>query len=279
MRGKEGLLPCPPARGERDLTKLLIADDKVQITSILEDYAHKEGYETLVCYDGEAALEAFREQGADLLLLDVMMPKLDGFSVCRKIRTFSQVPIILVTARGEDYEKIMGLEMGADDYIVKPFSPAEVMARVKAILRRVGSGEGSSSFVSYGDLVVRLSDYRALLKGKDLNLTKKEFEILWTLSSQPDRVFDRETLLSLVWGYDFFGDSRTVDSHVKRLRAKLSFFPHPDWEIRTIWGVGYSFSLTGQLPDQASDQLSNEGSELGSDQVSGQVKEEEEDGL
>ncbi len=223
------------------MQKLLIADDNKQITSILSEYAAKEGFEVSVAWDGREAMEKFRAEKPDMLLLDVMMPEKDGFSVCREIRRESNVPILMITARGEDFEKIMGLEIGADDYIVKPFSPGEVMARVKAVLRRLGRSEGQAQRFTCGGLDVCLDDCTASIDGHALLLTKKEIEILWTLATAKGRVFSRDHLLNALWGYDYFGDSRTVDSHIKRLRAKLDQYPHPDWDIRTIWGVGYKF--------------------------------------
>ena len=197
----------------------------------------------LVATDGETALDKFNTEQPDILLLDVMMPKIDGFSVCRQIRRISNVPIIMITARGEDFEKIMGLEIGADDYIVKPFSPGEVMARIKAIMRRIKGYEANQQIFTYDNLKINLDDYTASVDDKILPLKKKEIEILWTLATHKDRVFSRDNLLNKLWGYDYFGDSRTVDSHIKRLRAKLDNFPHDSWEIKTIWGVGYKFEV------------------------------------
>lgn len=225
------------------MIKVLIVDDNEQITSILAEYAKKEGYQPLVATDGETALDTFNEEQPDILLLDVMMPKIDGFSVCRQIRKISNVPIIMITARGEDFEKIMGLEIGADDYIVKPFSPGEVMARIKAIMRRIKGYETNQQIFAYDNLKINLDDYTASVDDKILPLTKKEIEILWTLATNKDRVFSRDNLLNKLWGYDYFGDSRTVDSHIKRLRAKLDNFVHDSWEIKTIWGVGYKFEV------------------------------------
>ena len=182
------------------------------------------------------------EKNIDVVLLDVMMPKLDGFEVCRELRRWSMVPIIMVTARGEDFERIMGLDIGADDYILKPFSAGEVMARVRAILRRVQPREAEQqNLYSVGNLVIDLDKYLVTIGGADVTLTKKEVELLWTLAKNSSKVFSRENLLDSIWGYDYFGDSRTVDSHIKRLRAKVDKFEHEEWEIKTIWGVGYRF--------------------------------------
>lgn len=226
------------------MNKILIADDNQQITSILANYARKEGFEPLVALDGQQALELFEqhEKNIDVVLLDVMMPKLDGFEVCRELRRRSMVPIIMVTARGEDFERIMGLDIGADDYILKPFSAGEVMARVRAILRRVQPREAEQqNLYSVGNLVIDLDKYLVTIGGADVTLTKKEVELLWTLAKNSSKVFSRENLLDSIWGYDYFGDSRTVDSHIKRLRAKVDKFEHEEWEIKTIWGAGYRF--------------------------------------
>ncbi len=225
------------------MLKILIVDDHKQITSILEEYAKKEGYATITALDGVDAIQKFEAEKPDILLLDVMMPKKDGFEVCRDIRKTSNVPIIMVTARGEDFEKIMGLEIGADDYIVKPFSPGEVMARVKAIMRRITREEKAAQRFVLDNLVINLDDYTVTIEGKGVSLTKKEIEILWTLATSTNKVFSRDNLLNSLWGYDYFGDNRTVDSHIKRLRAKLDEYSHPAWEIKTIWGVGYKFEV------------------------------------
>lgn len=227
------------------MAKMLIADDNKQITSILSNYARKEGFEPLVALDGEEALRLFDEHEPDIamVLLDVMMPKLDGFEVCRRLRGKSLVPVIMVTARGEDFEKIMGLDIGADDYIIKPFSAGEVMARVRAILRRMQPREEKTAhnIYRYSNLMIDLDKYVVTVNGSEVPLTKKEVELLWTLAKNSSKVFSRDNLLDSLWGYDYYGDSRTVDSHIKRMRAKLDKFEHPGWEIKTIWGVGYRF--------------------------------------
>ncbi len=224
------------------MSTILIADDNKQITSILEEYAKKEGFTVKVAFDGLEALELFGRTQPDIILLDVMMPKMDGFEVCREIRKKSNVPVIMITARGEDFEKIMGLDIGADDYIVKPFSPAEVMARVRAIMRRISRSEDQKNQVfSYGNLKINLDDYIVTVEDRSIALTKKEIELLWTLATNRNKVFSRENLLNSLWGYDYFGDSRTVDSHIKRIRAKLEEVGHDEWDIKTIWGVGYKF--------------------------------------
>lgn len=227
------------------MAKMLIADDNKQITSILSNYARKEGFEPVVALDGEDALRLFDEHEPDIamVLLDVMMPKVDGFEVCRRLRGKSLVPVIMVTARGEDFEKIMGLDIGADDYIIKPFSAGEVMARVRAILRRMQPREEKTAhnIYRYSNLMIDLDKYAVTVNGSEVPLTKKEVELLWTLAKNSSKVFSRDNLLDSLWGYDYYGDSRTVDSHIKRMRAKLDKFEHPGWEIKTIWGVGYRF--------------------------------------
>ena len=226
------------------MANILIADDNRQITSILSEYARKENFVPFLAYDGEEALRLFSENEFDILLLDVMMPKKDGFEVCREIRRSSNVPIIMITARGEDFEKIMGLDIGADDYIVKPFAPGEVMARIRAILRRMdrsSENTGQDEVFTYDNLTIRLDSFSVSIDGEELPLTKKEIELLWLMVTHQNRVFTRENLLNRVWGYEYYGDSRTVDSHIKRLRSKLDEFEHPAWQIKTVWGVGYKF--------------------------------------
>ena len=228
---------------------ILIADDNEDITDILSAYAEKEGFTPVVASDGEEAFRLFEKHNPAVVLLDVMMPKEDGYEVCRKIRSRSNVPIILITARGEDFERIMGLDIGADDYIVKPFSPSEVMARVRAILRRMTKSDAptqSGDTLSISNLIINLDEYTIYINGQKISLTKKEIETMWTLASNPNKVFTRDNLLDSLWGFDYFGDSRTVDSHIKRLRAKLDKIEHPDWSIKTIWGVGYKFEIEGK---------------------------------
>jgi DNA-binding response OmpR family regulator len=226
------------------MSVMLIADDNKQITSILEEYAKNEGFEVKISFNGREALRSFEKYNPDIVLLDVMMPEMDGFEVCREIRKQSNVPIIMITARGEDFERIMGLDIGADDYIVKPFSPAEVMARVRAIMRRIMIDDKKASQVfSFDNLKINMNDYIVTIDNKNVSLTKKEIEILWTLVSNRNKVFTRDNLLNSLWGYDYFGDNRTVDSHIKRLRSKLDEFEHANWDIKTIWGVGYKFEV------------------------------------
>ncbi|MGB7595161.1 MAG: response regulator transcription factor [Erysipelotrichaceae bacterium] len=227
------------------MTRMLIADDTEAIVQILESYAKKEGYEVTVAHDGSQALTLALAEDFDIILLDVMMPKMDGFTVVREIRKESNVPILMITARGEDFERIMGLDIGADDYIVKPFSPGEVMARVKAILRRLDrASSDEKNHLRIANLMVDLDEYSVKVDETKINLTKKEIDLLWTLASHPGRAFSRENLLNQCWGYNYYGDSRTVDSHMTRLRTKLDSVEHPLWSLKTIWGVGYKFEIS-----------------------------------
>lgn len=224
---------------------ILIADDNEGIIDILQAYIIKEGYEPIWAYDGETAIEKFHKYSPVLILLDVMMPKKNGFQVCQEIRKTSQVPIIMLTAKGEDIDRIMGLDIGADDYIVKPFSPGEVMARIRAILRRINLTEREKNNVlKYPGLMINIANYEVTAQDKPISLTKKEAEILWLMASNPGKVFTRDNLLNNVWGYDYFGETRTVDTHIKRLRNKLGTPGDPSWEIKTVWGVGYKFEVS-----------------------------------
>ena len=230
------------------MQNILIADDNADITKVLAAYTTKEGYNPVIATDGEEALKLFEETAPCAVLLDVMMPKMDGYEVCRKIREKSNVPIILVTARGEGFEKIMGLDIGADDYIVKPFSPSEVMARLRAVLRRMvvpASSENvaNKNVIKIDNLEINLDEYSLSIGKEKIALTKKEIETMWTLADNPNKVFTRDNLLDSLWGFDYYGDSRTVDSHIKRLRAKLDTVEHPNWCIKTIWGKGYKFDI------------------------------------
>lgn len=227
------------------MSKILIADDNPDIIDVLSVYVEKEGYEPVTAENGEQAYLRFLNDDPVCVLLDVMMPKMDGYEVCKKIRAKSDIPVILITARGEDYERIMGLDIGADDYIVKPFSPSEVMARVRAVLRRLNKGDNSekASICKVGNLEINLDQYRCKIGEEEIKLTKKEIETVWVLASNPGKVFSRDMLLDRLWGADYDGDSRTVDSHIKRLRAKLdkSTVPHEGWAISTVWAAGYKF--------------------------------------
>ncbi|NLM05784.1 MAG: response regulator transcription factor [Tissierellia bacterium] len=227
------------------MIRALIVDDNKQITEVLKGFAIKEDMEVDIAHDGEEALEKFQENEYDIILLDIMMPKIDGYEVLKKIRKVSQIPVILITAKGEDYEKIMGLDYGADDYIVKPFSVAEVMARIRAILRRMDTSEKDEKIIEFGNLYMDIEEYTCKLSGKTIDLTKKEFEILYLLAKNKDKVFSRDNILDKLWGIDYFGDTRTVDTHIKRLRAKLASDEN-SWSITTVRGIGYKFEVNDE---------------------------------
>lgn len=226
------------------MKNILIADDNNQIIEVLKQYALKENYTVFTADNGSKTLEEFHKRDYDVILLDVMMPEIDGFEVCRRIRQTSMVPIIMITARGEDYDKIMGLDIGADDYVIKPFSPSEVMARVRAILRRVESiGISNKEVVQKGSLRINLDKFQVFIHDETVSLTKKEVEILWLLASNAGIVFSRTQILDSVWGFEYFGDSRTIDTHIKRLRSKVDIYEHSDWIILTVRGIGYKFEV------------------------------------
>ena len=221
------------------MARLLIADDNGAIRDILQIAAGAAGYETVLAADGEEAWQLFVAGGIDLVLLDVMMPKLDGFELCKRIRRESDVPIIMITARGDDYDRIMGLDIGADDYVVKPFSTAEVMARVKAVLRRWQKNEQSAGALACGNLRILEGTGQVEVAGNALPLTHKEYDLLYLFISHKQQIFSREQLLDLLWGYDYSGDTRTVDTHIRRLRAKLEKAGCQGGVIATVWGRGY----------------------------------------
>lgn len=220
---------------------ILVVDDNEQILEILTKYISTEGWPYLTARSGEEALELYEAANPTVILLDIMLPGIDGLEVCRRIRSVSNVPIIMITARDEDADRILGLDIGADDYVVKPFSPGEVMARVRAVLRRLPQKEGSADTLTIGTLMIDLPSLSVTLEGHRLDLTRKEIELLWTLASAPGRVFTRDNLLTLVWGYEHIGSYRAVDSHIKRLRQKLDAWPHDFFSIATVWGTGYKF--------------------------------------
>ena len=226
------------------MKNLLIADDNEQILDVLKEYAIKENYHVYTAKTGKEALKEFNKRSYHAILLDVMMPEIDGFEVCREIRRNSMVPIIMITARGEDFERIMGLDIGADDYVVKPFSPSEVMARLRAILRRLDlTGNEQQQYMAKGSLNISIEKFQVFINGEEVHLTKKEIEILFLLVSNTGNVFSRGHILESVWGYDYYWYDRTVDTHIKRMRAKLDKYSHPDWKIVTVRGVGYKFEL------------------------------------
>ncbi len=223
--------------------KVLIVDDDSNICELLRLYLEKDGFDTIIANDGEAAILKYNLEEPDLILLDVMMPKLDGWQVCRTIRKSSSVPIIMLTAKGETFDKILGLDLGADDYVTKPFDSKEVVARVKAVLRRtVGSDENTEKIVKYDKLIINLTNYELIVDGKPVDTPPKELELVYHLASNPNRVYSRDQLLDEVWGFEYYGDSRTVDVHVKRLREKLEGVSD-QWSIKTVWSVGYKFEL------------------------------------
>ena len=232
--------------------KILVVDDDVNICELLRLYLEKEGYTVSIVNDGESAVKSFGEIQPDLMLLDIMLPRLDGWQVCREIRKFSDKPIIMLTAKGETFDKVLGLELGADDYVVKPFDAKEVVARVKAVLRRsAGAPAADIKQVEYDKLKINLTNYELWVDGKRIDTPPKELELIYHLASNPNRVFTRDQLLDEVWGFDYYGDSRTVDVHVKRLREKLEGVSDK-WELKTVWGVGYKFeTVSGQTADKA----------------------------
>ncbi len=228
--------------------KILIVDDDVNIAELISLYLIKECFETMMVHDGEEALTAFKEFSPHLILLDLMLPGIDGYQVCREIRKVSNIPIIMLSAKGEIFDKVLGLELGADDYIIKPFDSKELVARVKAVLRRYQPAQTNSSeyksgkntnIVEYPDLTINLSNYSVHYLGKNIDMPPKELELLYFLAASPNHVFTREQLLDHIWGYEYIGDTRTVDVHIKRLREKIR--DHEQWRIATVWGIGYRF--------------------------------------
>ena len=224
--------------------KVLVADDDKNICELLRLYLVKEGFQVVLAGDGEEALARFSAENPDIILLDVMMPRLDGWQVCREIRKKSECPIIMITAKGETFDKVLGLELGADDYVVKPFETKEIVARIKAVMRRTGknAAENDVKEVSYDKLVVNMTKYELKVDGKVVDTPPKELELLYHLASNPNRVYTRDQLLDEVWGFEYYGDSRTVDVHVKRLREKLEGVSDK-WTLKTVWGVGYKFEV------------------------------------
>ena len=228
--------------------KILIVDDDENIAELISLYLIKECYDTMTVHDGEAALKAFASYAPDLVLLDLMLPGIDGYQVCREIRTTSQTPVIMLSAKGEVFDKVLGLELGADDYMIKPFDAKELMARVKAVLRRyhqtkapAPQAQKQSESVEYPGLSINLTNYSVIYDGRQVDMPPKELELLYFLASHPNQVFTREQLLDHIWGYEYAGDTRTVDVHIKRLREKIK--DSGSWAISTVWGVGYKFDL------------------------------------
>lgn len=220
--------------------KILVVDDDTNICELLRLYLEKEGYVVKIVNDGVSAINAFKQENPDLTLLDIMIPKLDGWQVCREIRKFSDKPIIMLTAKGETFDKVLGLELGADDYVTKPFDTKEVVARIKAVLRRTASDTSDVKEVNYDKLSINLTNYEMKVNGVSVDTPPKELELIYHLASNPNRVFTRDQILDEVWGFDYYGDSRTVDVHIKRLREKLEGVSDK-WELKTVWSVGYKF--------------------------------------
>ena len=232
--------------------KVLIVDDDENIAELIGLYLNKECFDTHLVNDGEAAIEAVGEFNPDIVLLDIMLPGIDGYEVLREIRKSSSLPVIMLSAKGETFDKVLGLELGADDYIMKPFDSKEMVARVKAVLRRTATNEPTAAddseliteCVSYPDLVINQTYYTVTYKNEKIEMPPKELELLYILASHPNQVFTREQLLDHIWSYDYMGDTRTVDVHIKRIREKIG--PHDDWDIKTVWGIGYKFEYTGK---------------------------------
>ncbi len=226
------------------MSKVLVVDDDANIVKLIKLYLEKEDYTVCTASDGIEALDVYKREKPAIIILDIMMPKLDGNGVCREIRKTSDVPIIMLTAKGETFDKVLSLELGADDYLVKPFEPKELIARIKAILRRseIKAERNDGKIVEFDKLEVNLANYELKIDGRILEIPPKELELLYFLASNPNRVFTREQLLEEVWGFDYFGDSRTVDVHIKRLREKLEIV-EANWQLKTVWGVGYKFEV------------------------------------
>ena len=223
---------------------ILIIDDDENIAGLIALYLNKEGYDTTECYSGIEGLKKFNDNTYDLIVLDIMLPQMDGYEVLRELRKVSKVPVIMLTAKGETIDKVLGLELGADDYLVKPFEPMELVARIKAVIRRFNcvADEQTSNVLTFPNLIIDMDDFNIKYFGNRVELPPKELELLFYLAKNPNRVFTRDQLLDKIWGYEYIGETRTVDVHVKRLREKLTREGN-GWEIKTVWGVGYKFSL------------------------------------
>ena len=227
--------------------KILIVDDDENIAALISLYLTKECFDTMIVHDGYDALTAFETYKPNLILLDLMLPGIDGYQICREIRSHSNVPIIMLSAKGEVFDKVLGLELGADDYVTKPFDSKELVARVKAVLRRYQpsktetQSQPQGKYVEYPGIVINLTNYSVEVDGKNVEMPPKELELLYFLASSPNQVFTREQLLDQLWGYEYIGDTRTVDVHIKRLREKIK--DHPTWKLSTVWGIGYKFEV------------------------------------
>lgn len=224
--------------------KILIIDDDQHISELVKLYLEKDGYEVYTAADGEEGINRFKAVQPKLVVLDIMLPVVDGMQVCTEIRRIDKTPIIMLSAKGEVFDKVLSLELGADDYMVKPFEPKELVARVKAVLRRSAQKEENVENVVYKDIVINITDYTVTYKGKRVEMPPKEIELLYYLASHPKKVFTREQLLEQVWGFEYFGDSRTVDVHIKRIREKVA--GNDEWNIKTVWGIGYKFEVMNE---------------------------------
>lgn len=227
---------------KHELYKILVVDDDVEICNMVEMFLKKEKFEVIQAHDGEEAIEKFKSETPDLIILDLMLPKMDGYDVCREVKKISNVPIIMLTAKGETFDKVLGLRLGSDDYMVKPFDPEELVARIRAVLRRVDGRGSSEQKIVYPNLVIDMDNYSVKINDDTIQLPKKEMELLYFLASHPQKVFTREQLIDHIWGFDFIGETRTVDVHIKRLRSKLRNLEER-YEIKTVWGVGYKFEV------------------------------------
>lgn len=223
---------------------VLVVDDDINICELERIYLEKENFQVTICHDGRKAVEVFKEQAPDIVILDIMLPGMDGWEVCREIRKLSTIPIIMLSAKDETFNKVLGLELGADDYMVKPFEPKELIARIRAVLRRYDRQEEALEQIVFPGLVINKSNYTVKLNGNNIDMPPKELELLFFLASNPNKVYTREQLLENVWGFDFYGDTRTVDVHIKRLREKFEPGEYK-WQIKTVWGVGYKFEVKG----------------------------------
>ena len=225
------------------MLKILLVDDDPNIRQLVNLYLQKEGFEVMMADRGDEALKMFKASPPNLILLDIMLPGMDGWQVCREVRKISNIPIIMLTAEDETFDKVLGLELGADDYVAKPFDMKELVARIKAVSRRFQAADAPEKELVFPGLTININQYTVMYMGKELEMPPKELELLYFLASHPGMVFTREQLLEQVWGYDYFGDSRTVDVHVKRLREKLTEGEKLGWQIKTVWGVGYKFEV------------------------------------
>lgn len=222
--------------------EILVVDDDENICNIIRLYLEKQNYHIKIAHRGDIAIAIFKKAPPHLIILDIMLPGMDGWQVCREVRKVSNIPIIMLTAKGEIFDKVLGLELGADDYLVKPFDPKELVARIKAVIRRTQNSDTPEQQLIFPNLVINMSKYNIFYHGEEMDLPPKELELLYYLANHKNKVFTREQLLEQVWGFDYYGDTRTVDVHIKRVREKFTF-EEPSWQIKTVWGVGYKFEV------------------------------------